>query len=219
MKRLLFIILLLMAVMMATNASAQSSAYKPYSWTGFYLGFQGSYNIGNSKWETNYSNDRVDQKVEGGMGGFFMGYNFQTDSKMVIGFEWETNYGRVEGSSSCPNSSYACKTDIYWIGALKGRFGYAFDRFLPYVTVGWAYANADTHVKYLPTGREYGSTSGYYGFTPGIGLEFAVTKNFLLRAEYSYYYFFRSSTDTYYYDTTDVWIDNSAFKAGLSFKF
>ncbi|MCE5211005.1 MAG: outer membrane beta-barrel protein [Deltaproteobacteria bacterium] len=219
MKRILFSIILCTVMVVSTNALAQNQSYKPYNWTGLYFGLQGSYLTGDSEWESHYSGSRLDHNIDGGMGGFFIGYNYQTPFKLVVGIETEMNFGRVDGSSICPNSSYSCHTDVNWIGSTHGRFGYALDRFLPYVTIGWAYGGAETYMKHLSTGREYGSDNGYFGFTPGIGFEFAITKNLLVRAEYSFYYFFKSGDEYDYYDDTDVQIDASAFKVGLSFKF
>ncbi len=209
-----------MAAMLAAsvNASAQDSSTAPFKWTGFYFGFQGSYHTGQSDWEMDYGSDRINHSLNGGMGGFYLGYAFQTAPGIVAGIETEMNYGRLDGSSSCPNSSYSCHTDVSWIGSTRGRFGYAVGRFLPFVTIGWAYAGADTYVKSLSSGREYGKYHGYFGFTPGAGFELAITNNLLLRAEYSYYYFFRTRVDVHYEDV-DVKIDDSAFKVGLTLKF
>ena len=222
MKRVMFSIVLFAVLMFSANALAQnddkSQPYSPYKWTGFYFGFQGSYQMGNSEWESRRSGERINHDTSGGMGGLFIGYNYQTPVKIVVGVETEANFGRVDGSSSCPNPTYSCHTNVYWVGSTRGRLGYALDRFLPYVAIGWAYGGADTYVKDLFTNRESGSNNGYFGFTPGIGFEVALTKNLLIRAEYSYYYFFKSEKSIYGADT-DVQIDNSAFKVGLSFKF
>ena len=220
MKRHIFLFVIL-SVLMATTVLAQSNAYGPdpsYNWRGLYFGVQGSYHTGNSNWDEPFGGFRISHDIEGGMGGFYVGYNFQTPYHFVFGIETEMSFGSVDGSSSCPNASFSCHTDVKWIGSTRGRFGYAFDRFMPFVSIGWAYGTADTYVKHLPTGSESGSDNSYFGFVPGIGFEVAVTRNLLIRAEYNFYYFYETDVDIDYARTT-VQFDTSAFKIGLSFKF
>ena len=218
MKKILFSVVLIMVMAVSTSALAQNQSYKPYNWSGFYFGIQGAYLKGNSDWEMAYEGNRIDHELEGGMGGFFLGYNYQTPVNLVVGVDTEMNFGSVDGSSACPDWTYSCHTDVYWMGSTKFRLGYAIDRFMPYVTLGWAYGGGEVYVKDLYTGIEYSTDNGYFGFTPGIGFEFAITNNLLLRAEYSYYYFFRSEEEIDNVNT-DIQVDNSAFKVGLSFKF
>ncbi|MRR18227.1 MAG: porin family protein [Deltaproteobacteria bacterium] len=209
-------------MLFAINASAQDHdqvrSYRPYSWTGFYFGFQGSYLKGTSDWAPEGTALRLKNDTEGGMGGFYIGYLYQTPVKIVVGVEAETNYGRLSNSSACPNPSYSCHTEVNWIGSLRGRLGYALGRFMPYVAIGWAYAGADTYVTYLPTGDDFGSSNSYLGFTPGAGLEFAVTNNFLIRGEYAYYDFGRRSA-TIQGDEVDIRLANHAFKLGVGLTF
>lgn len=218
MKKVIFSIVLMMVMAVSTSALAQNQSYKPYTWTGFYVGMQGAYLNGNSNWEMLYEGNRIDHDLEGGMGGFFLGYNYQTPVNLVVGIDTEVNFGRADGSSSCPNPTFSCHTDLNWLGSTKFRLGYALDRFMPYVAIGWAYGGGEVFVKDLYTSREYSSNNGYFGFTPGIGFEFAITNNLLLRAEYNYYYFYRSEQEIDY-STADIQVDTSAFKVGLSFKF
>jgi len=221
MRRFLLAAVLMTVLLFATTAAAedynQVRSHKPYSWTGFYFGFQGSYMKGTSDWLPEGSAQHLKNDTEGGMGGFYIGYMYQTPVKLVVGIEAETNYGRLSSSSSCPNPAYACHTDINWIASMHGRLGYALGRFMPYVTIGWAYAGADTYVTYLPTGEEYGSTNAYLGWTPGVGFEFAVTNNFLIRGEYAYYDFGRRSA-TIQGDEADIRLANHEFKFDLGLK-
>lgn len=218
MKKMLFFVVFLAVMAVSTSALAQNPSYKPYRWTGFYVGLQGGYFNGNSNWEVAYEGNRIDHDLEGGMGGFFLGYNYQTPVNLVVGVDAEMNFGSVDGSSACPDPTYACNSDVHWLGSTKFRLGYALDRFMPYVTLGCAYAGGEVSVRDLYTGLEFNSNGSYFGFTPGIGFEFAITKNLLLRGEYNYYYFFRSEQEI---DNAkaDIQADTSAFKLGLSFKF
>ncbi|MRR16979.1 MAG: porin family protein [Deltaproteobacteria bacterium] len=222
MRRLSWAVILMTVLLFAAQAAAESGrgvrSRTSYNWTGFYFGFQGSYMRGTSEWAPEEVPLRLTNNTEGGMGGFYIGYLYQTPVKLVVGFEVDANYGRLSSSSVCPNPSYSCHTEIDWIGSGHGRLGIALGRFLPYVTIGWTYAGADTYVTYEPTRREYGSAGTYLGWTPGVGIEFAASEHLLIRAEYAYYDFGKKNVWIENSDTA-VRLENHAFKLGLGLKF
>ena len=222
MKKIYFPAVLMMVILITTSALAGDydnvQPYKPYRWTGFTFGFQGAFIAGNSEWKPDSTNQRFKHNTDGWVGGFYIGYQYQMPFKLVVGIETETNYGRVSGSSSCPNTNFSCHSDIHWIGSTRGKFGYALGRFMPYATIGWAYAGVDTYTRHLPTGRESGSTNSYLGWTPGVGLDIAVTDNFLIRGEYTYYDLGRREVTIDNVDT-EIRLTNHAFKFGMGFKF
>ena len=183
MKRILF--LFIFTVFVFTSASALAD--NTYNWTGFYVGLEGMYGHGNTKWEYLDSGDRADHTINGWMGGLFLGYNYQFPINIVIGAETDINYGKISGSTSAPNPAYLVNSELNWVGSTRIRAGYAIWRFLPYVGVGVAYGRAKTYATNIGTGVDYGETNNYFGWTPSAGLEFAITKNLLARAEYSYY--------------------------------
>jgi outer membrane immunogenic protein len=177
---LIFLVLFFTSV----NAFADST----YKWTGFYVGLQGSYNHGVTKWEYDIEGSRADHTINGWMGGFFLGYNYQFPINVVVGVETDINYGKIYGSTSCPNPVFGLvNTDLNWLGSTRARVGYAIWRFLPYVGLGLAYGRADIYSYQIATGLDHGQTNTYLGWTPSAGLEFAITKNLLARMEYSYY--------------------------------
>ena len=187
MKRILFSVIFTVLVFTATSAFAANT----YNWTGFYVGAQGMYGHGETKWE--YVDDlgaRADHTINGFMGGIFLGYNYQFPINVVVGVETDFNYGRIYGSASAPNPAYLVNTDVDWVGSTRIRAGYAIGRFLPYVGAGVAYGHASIYTTYIPPVAlhgDYGESNTYFGWTPSAGLEFAITKNLLARAEYSYY--------------------------------
>ena len=68
-------------------------------------------------------------------------------------------------------------SNVSWDGSTRARVGYAVWRFLPYIAVGVAYGGADISEKHIASGIDYHSRNTYLGWTPSIGLEFAITKN------------------------------------------
>jgi outer membrane immunogenic protein len=164
-----------------------------FTWTGFYVGGQIGYAWGTSN--TNLGDNFGDYtsfstNSDGAVGGGHVGYNMQFN-QFVIGLE-----GDVDGSA-INNSIYRdpfiggvlfIPTNVgvsYGLQAsIRGRIGYAWDRVLLYATGGVAFARINGDI-YTPFG--YDSTSNLRtGWTLGAGLEYAVSNNWSLRAEYRY---------------------------------
>ena len=74
----------------------------------------------------------------------------------------------------------AFNTTLDYIGTVRGRIGYAFGRWMPYVTGGLAWG----HTRALINDGS-GSIIGQYkpGWTAGLGLEFAVSGNWTAKLD------------------------------------
>jgi len=86
---------------------------------------------------------------------------------------------------------------VDYFGTIRARLGYAFDRFLPYITGGLAYGKfgysetfRSTYVDWvgIPWDGSYSSSKSTtkWGWTIGAGAEYALTDNWSIRAEYLY---------------------------------
>src|SRR5580704_14346196 len=146
----------------------------PYSWTGFYVSINGGGGFGTSSWDSTGS-----RNISGGLVGGTVGYNYQF-GQAVIGVEGDMNWADINGSTTnaCPAG---CKTSDSWLATVRGRLGYAADRFMPYVTGGAAFG----YIKASTPGFA-GANSDRAGWTLGAGLEFAVAQNWSVKAEYLY---------------------------------
>jgi len=151
--------------------------YNPiYTWTGFYIGINGGGAWGRSQWD---GLDTFD--VSGGLIGGTVGYNWQF-GQALIGAEGDIDWSSIKGTTTvlCPGG---CETRNKWLATVRGRLGYAFDRFLPYFTGGLALGdiNATLPVPVLP-----GGSISSAGWTVGAGLEVGLVSNVSLKAEYLY---------------------------------
>ncbi len=219
MKRTLFIVVLLISILFSMTALATGPTY---NWTGFYAGVQGSYATGSSDLDWPAYSSHTDHTIDGGMGGFRFGYNYQTPINIVVGIETDINGGKIEGSSTCPNPLDDCRTEVTWVGSTRARVGYAIWRFLPYVAFGVAYSGVDLFVDVKATGMEVeNSYDTYFGWTPSAGVEFAITNNLIGSFEYAYYDFASKGVQTtgIYIEDIDNKIKFHTFKFGLSWKF
>jgi outer membrane immunogenic protein len=153
----------------------KAPAYQTYNWTGFYAGINGGYGFGNSS--VSGFPGTGDFDVNGGMVGGTLGYNWQT-GPVVFGLETDLDWSGMKGSAAC--GAFSCETKNTWLGTTRGRIGYAWDRFLPYVTGGVAYGN-------VKAASALGSTSDTrVGWTVGAGAEFALAGNRTAKLEYLY---------------------------------
>ncbi|HZP76331.1 MAG TPA: outer membrane protein [Pseudolabrys sp.] len=144
-----------------------------HSWTGFYIGLNGGYGWGSSSWD---SAGGISPK--GGLAGATIGYNLQTGS-WVWGLEGDIDWSGIKGNVAC--GAGTCETSNTWLGTARGRIGYAWDNFMPYVTGGAAFGGLKA------TNSLTGSASTTrIGWTLGAGLEYALWQNWSVKAEYLY---------------------------------
>ncbi|MGC1356159.1 MAG: outer membrane protein [Xanthobacteraceae bacterium] len=183
MKRLAYAALALLALSGAAWSADlppgpyyKAPAYLPpvYNWTGFYIGANGGGGFGYSKWDTTSSFNPT-----GGVVGGTLGYNYQIGAA-VLGVEGDIDWAGLSGSTTggCPAG---CKTSDSWLSTIRGRLGYAADRFMPYITGGGAFGNIQASTPGLG-----GASTTNAGWTVGAGLEFAVAPRWTLKAEYLY---------------------------------
>jgi outer membrane immunogenic protein len=145
-----------------------------YNWSGFYAGINGGGGWGSSSWD---SPPTGDSDLSGGVIGGTLGVNYQVN-QVVFGLEGDIDWSNIKGTTvtNCP---LGCQTRNDWLGTIRGRAGFAFDRFLPYVTGGAAFGD----IKASTPGFAGGSATKA-GWALGAGLEFAVAGNLTAKVEY-----------------------------------
>jgi outer membrane immunogenic protein len=160
---------------------APRSVVSYYNWTGFYAGINGGYGMGTSTW----SLPAASIKPKGAMFGGTLGYNWQSGA-IVYGIEGDWDWSRVKGSVSCAAALATCETSNSWLATFRGRVGYAFDRWLPYVTAGAAYGNVKATDTLLGGLGATSASKSELGWTAGAGLEYAFLGNWTAKLEYLY---------------------------------
>jgi outer membrane immunogenic protein len=141
-------------------------------------------------------------------GGGQIGYNYQFGA-FVAGLEADiqgigrsgSGYGATAPVGGLAGvAPYALATGAYfspgYLGAVRGRLGYAVDRALFYVTGGFAYSGGygNRSVAYysaanataVPTAVYTGASGSTTGYTVGGGVEYAVSNNWTVKGEYLY---------------------------------
>jgi outer membrane immunogenic protein len=190
--------------------SAQPAVYSPiYNWTGFYLGINGGAGWGSSQW------DGVDTfTVSGGLIGGTIGYNWQF-GQLVTGIEGDIGWSGIRGSTNT-NCAPGCDTRNHWLATARARLGYAFDRFLPYLTAGLAIGDIAATTPGWPAGSV--TTAGW---TVGAGLEFGIVSNVSIKAEYLFVDLgdFNCGFNCGLVGNGNVSFYSNLFRAGLNVRF
>lgn len=212
----------LLAVAMASPSFAADMPRKaapyyvaPFSWTGFYVGINGGYGWGNSDWSSVVTSDAV--KPKGWLAGGTLGYNLQTGA-WVWGLEGDFDISTMKGSNigtgACAGL-IGCETRNRWLATGRGRIGYAWDRFLPFITGGVAFGD----IKVAPN-NGLSETKTKVGWTAGAGVEYAFMGNWSAKVEYLYVDLGKSncSATTCGIDT-DVKFNANIVRAGLNYRF
>lgn len=170
-----------------------------FSWTGAYVGGAIGYAFSDLKARNRNALGgdlfSVTEDVDSVTGSAFVGYNHQFDS-IVVGAEADISIGDFGGKTrgACPAAgafTFSCKAnadDLF--GTIRGRVGFAFDRFLVFGTGGLAIGSEVDFRRTSPFGAPFDFTkkeSGTrYGYTLGAGVDHAVTDNIIVRGEYQY---------------------------------
>lgn len=181
-----------------------------YNWTGFYVGGTVGYGTGTSDWDF-YS---VEAKPKGMVYGATLGYNWQAGS-LVYGLEGDYNFSNMKGSVTCA-VAFTCETENTWFATFRGRIGYAFDRFMPYITAGGAYGNIKASINTVPP---VSASESKLGYTFGAGLEYAFLSNWTAKVEYLYVNLGTFDTGFSTPVVNNVSFDANVVRVGLNYKF
>jgi outer membrane immunogenic protein len=139
--------------------------------------------------------------TSGYIAGGQIGCDYQFASNWVLGIEGAASGGNIGGSRPAAqpgaiagdSATFQQTTDL--LTSVTGRVGYGFDHWLLYGKGGAAWASD----KYSLTGAflavpyDLEGLESRFGWTAGVGIEWAVWDNWSLKLEYDYYGFGSSS--------------------------
>jgi len=141
---------------------AQPYYVAPFSWSGFYVGINGGYGFGKSNWTNTATGISTgDFNLTGPLAGVTLGYNMQT-GVWVWGLEADLDASWIKGSTTTACGG-GCSTQNTWLGTARGRIGYAWDRWLPYITGGAAFGA----IKMTPPAPDTFTEKTKIGWTAG----------------------------------------------------
>jgi outer membrane immunogenic protein len=219
----------------------------PPAWTGFYIGGDaGAAWLSNSAtWNPLPDPVTFGEAPSSGtgretafIGGAHIGYNDQVMPDWVVGIEGDWSWTKASATSTqpwapvlFPGSETTLSASPNWIAAARGRLGYLVSpALMAYATGGAAWAKMDYDAAATNGGNGYlvtsHSSSTQSGYVAGGGVEWMMTDNWTVRAEYLYYQFAKgpnitATTPLAGFPSNFVWGKTrlSIAQAGLSYKF
>jgi outer membrane immunogenic protein len=149
-----------------------------YLWTGFYAGA----NLGGV-----WTASGVDASSV--IGGGQLGYSWQFGS-LVLGAETDIQGMGLHRSAvlfSAIGNSITSNTSVDYLGTLRGRVGFARDRWMVYGTGGFAYTTIDHDgMGLVGVAGTYSGSNERNGFAVGAGAEWMFADRWSAKAEYLY---------------------------------
>ena len=177
-------------------------------WAGFYIGINGGYGWGETKFD---DAPILNSKPKGGLFGGHAGYNWQYGS-VVAGLEVDFDGADIKQTIT-PLRGISVEEKIDELASARARIGYVFfPNLLAYGTAGAAWGHfeiTDTLGEFAPV------ATNQFGWTAGVGLEYKLIDHFILRAEYLHYDFGKTTIGGV--DNVKETIDT--VRGGLSYKF
>jgi outer membrane immunogenic protein len=189
----LIVALLSSAALLVTAAAASAAdlparpVYKApiaapaFSWTGIYIGGNVGYGWGRTRGTAATSLGGLPGQfdLDGIVGGGQIGANYQI-ANWVLGVEVDYQGSSVDGSNTVGAITDSAKIDRF--GTVRGRLGYAWDRWMVYGTGGYAFS-ARTNYNFVTPALGSGSRD-LDGWAAGGGIEYAFAPNWSAKVEY-----------------------------------
>ncbi len=192
-----------------------------FSWTGFYIGGNVGYGWNSPNFDYTAAGLTYAYDVgnaDGVFGGLQVGYNYQFANNIVLGAEADLEFANMGTDTFLvggPASGAFTSTSVDTFGTIRGRVGYAVDRFLPYFTGGAAWANTSFTGPWGWTSE----SNTQWGWTIGGGAEYAITNNWTVKAEYLYLDFGSQDYTFVGGDSISTGFNMQTVKAGFNYKF
>jgi outer membrane immunogenic protein len=187
------------------------------SWTGFYIGGFGGYKYDATDIDLNLTGDWIsdapldktaieahspgDLNASGAELGGLIGYNYEFQNHLVLGVEGKGGYLWLRKSDASDiftivqyNNTYAVQTSLktHYLATFGPRIGYAFCKWMPYVTGGLAIGDIDFHQDITdfqprpPSPENARGSDTNVGWMVGAGLQYAITPHWSARLQYEF---------------------------------
>lgn len=188
------------------GGSTPSASYGGYSdgssqpakqWEGGYVGGQLGYGWGRDG-------------LNGAHGGVYGGANLAVGSNIVVGAEADVNLSG-QNQYSAPGGNLT-KRSSDWNASVRGRVGVAYDKVMPYATVGIAFA--DDTVKALGAN----DTTTKVGYVVGLGVEGRITDRVSMKGEVTHMGFSGTDHVTSWTNTHND-VSSTVLRTGVGYRF
>lgn len=193
------------------------------TWTGLYFGGFAGGSFGDTDFQAGPSGGPsfIDLSVtsSGFTGGAQIGYDWQIDN-FVIGAVADIAYTdyKADVSASVPGFGGEAESKLQYLGTVRGRLGYAWDRALIYGHGGFAYGKSEQSISLNGT-EIFSGSQNRTGWTVGAGIEYKLTDHVSFGTEYAYVDLGNKSI----YDDGNIFVDQDlkfhTIKALINYRF
>jgi len=207
------------------------------NFSGFYGGVHGGWGFSDAK--SAYAIDdpfntqcgggwgcAVDVDPDGGFIGFQAGYNFQLGNGFILGIEGDYSFASLHDDAVGTWGGGATEVilDVDRMASIRGRLGMDMGQWMPFITAGWGWMEGDRsafgqNLCGISPNCKTEDSNWHSGFVVGGGLEYALTENWRLKAEYRYW---DGSKETYgigFGGGTDVDLSIHTVQFGVNYGF
>lgn len=175
----------------AYRSAPHVSAPYMYDWSGLRVGLTAGYGWGKREMTPNFNEPVLEQS--GAVAGGLISYDAQL-GRVVFGAISDLSWSGM----SADNDRLICRAidcgedvrqrdrnSLMWFGTVRGRIGYAFGSFLPYVTGGLAYGQAKQEFDVYSRFFSFGSSvkNMQVGWTAGGGFRLGIDRNWSVGVE------------------------------------
>lgn len=222
-KKLLGTVALTLATltMYAGPVQAQTPDLKDFS--GFYVGGLLGYADGSY---TSDVSEVIDHEPSGGLFGVQVGWSRPYGS-ILFGIDGDFAFSSIDGEDTITVQGYRSDVshDINYLSSIRARLGFMAGPVLLYGTAGLGMADLDNKLVVSAGGQHVGSdeeSSWHTGWTAGVGIEYPMTANLVVGAEYLYFDMGKEEVtmDIGGYPMTDKGnLDLNTFRVTLKYRF
>ncbi|MFA6154060.1 outer membrane protein [Mesorhizobium sp.] len=175
----------------AADAVVETPVGDAATWTGLYFGGFAGGSFGDTDFEAGPSGGPtllgLSVSASGFTGGGQIGYDWQVDN-FVFGAVADIAFSDYKAKVSAeiiPFGSGEAESKLQYLGTVRGRLGYAWDRALIYGHGGLAYGKSEQTISF--NGNEiYSGSKTRTGWTVGAGIEYKLTDHVSFGTEYAY---------------------------------
>jgi outer membrane immunogenic protein len=179
------------APMPRAPATYVPAAVPYYNWTGIYVGGNLGFGFNHGSYTDAAGNSFGTQSNTKFLGGGQIGLNYEFGNGVVIGaeamFDWTPNAANSATIVGAGGNTATLTINNSWLSTFTGRLGYAWDRVLVYGKGGFAWVgSSNSRVTDNTSGISVTGATNNYGWTAGLGVEYAVWGNLSARVEYDF---------------------------------
>jgi high affinity Mn2+ porin len=163
-----------------------------HRWTGLHLGGHLAGDLGSTQSVLFLPQATgLNSSLRSVFGGVQIGYDLVLPGRVLVGVEGDISFPYFAddgGVLSGADAQRSFRQKVDFLSTVRGRLGYAFDRWLLYGTGGLAWAQARSSTAADATGRSSDALNWPIGWTAGAGAELALSPSWTLKGEYLFEY-------------------------------